>query len=138
MTELAELYPFLEPARGDPTAVLADVTRSTREKVEEIAALRTAVLEADAVGIAACASAMAERFAAGGCLYTFGNGGSCTDAEALAALFVAPGGGRRALPARSLTADVPTLTALANDVGYDVVFSRQLAAAALPQDIAVG
>ena len=138
MTELASLYPFLEPTRGDPAAVLADVTRSTREKVAEIGRLRGAVAEADAARIAACATAMADRFAAGGRLYTFGNGGSSTDAAALATLFVAPGAGHRALPATALADDVATLTALANDIGFEVVFSRQLAAAGRPGDIALG
>jgi len=139
MTELAALYPFLEPAgRPDPAAVLADVTRSTVEKVGEIGRLRTAVAEAEAERLAACATAMAERFAAGGRLYTFGNGGSSTDATALATLFVAPGPGHRRLPAVSLTDDVATLTALANDVGFELVFARQLAAAARPPDVALG
>jgi D-sedoheptulose 7-phosphate isomerase len=118
--------------------VLADVTRSTREKVAEIARLRAAVVEADAARLAACATAMAQRFAAGGRLYTFGNGGSATDAAALAALFVDPGPGYRPLPAAALTDDVATLTALANDVGFDVVFSRPLAATAREGDMAVG
>ena len=94
MTELAALYPFLEPTPDvDPAAVLADVIRSTQEKVEEIGRLRAAVVEAEATRLAACATAMAERFAAGGRLFTFGNGGSGTDAAALAALFVDPGPG---------------------------------------------
>ena len=139
MTELAALYPFLEPTSGpDPAAVLADVTRSTVDKVEEIGRLRAAVAEAEAERLAACATAMAERFAAGGRLHTFGNGGSSTDATALATLFVAPGPGRRRLPAVSLTDDVATLTALANDVGFEVVFARQIAAAARPDDVALG
>jgi D-sedoheptulose 7-phosphate isomerase len=139
MTELAGLYPFLEPSPAtDPAAVLADVVRSTREKVAEIAQLRAAVVEADAAALATCATAMARRFAAGGRLHTFGNGGSATDATALAALFVDPGPGYRPLPAGALTDDVATLTALANDVGFDVVFSRQLAATARERDIAVG
>ncbi len=125
MTELAALYPFLEPTPDrDPAAVLADVIRSTQEKVEEIGRLRTAVVEAEATRLAACATAMAERFAAGGRLFTFGNGGSATDAAALAALFVDPGPGHRPLPAAALTDDVATLTALANDVGFEVVFAR--------------
>jgi D-sedoheptulose 7-phosphate isomerase len=139
MTGLAELYPFLEPTPpSDPAAVLADVTRSTREKVDEIGHLRAAVVEADADRMASCGTAMAARFAAGGRMYTFGNGGSSTDADALAALFVRPGPGHRPLPAAALTDDVATLTALANDVGFDVVFSRPLAAAGRAQDIAVG
>jgi D-sedoheptulose 7-phosphate isomerase len=141
VTELASLYPFLEPTRGDhaadPAAVLADVTRSTREKVAEIGRLRVSVAEADAVRIAACATAMAEHFAAGARLYTFGNGGSSTDAAALATLFVDPGPDHRPLPATALADDVATLTALANDVGFEVVFSRPLATTR-PGDIALG
>jgi D-sedoheptulose 7-phosphate isomerase len=139
VSELAALYPFLEPTPdADPAAVLADVIASTQEKVEEIGRLRAAVVEAEATRLAACATAMAERFAAGGRLYTFGNGGSATDAAALAALFVDPGPGHRPLPATALTDDVATLTALANDVGFDVVFARTLAAAARAGDIAFG
>ena len=139
VTGLAALYPFLEPApRSDPAAVLADVTRSTRAKVEEIGALRAAVVAADAARIAACATALAARFAAGGRLHTFGNGGSSTDAAALATLFVDPGPGYRPLPATALADDVATLTALANDVGFEVVFSRPLAAGGRPGDIALG
>jgi D-sedoheptulose 7-phosphate isomerase len=137
VTELAALYPFLEPTPGDPAAVLADVTRSTREKVEEIGRLRVAVADADAARIAACATAMAARFAAGGRLWTFGNGGSSTDAAALATLFVTPGPDHRPLPAAALADDVATLTALANDVGFEVVFSRPLATTR-PGDIALG
>jgi D-sedoheptulose 7-phosphate isomerase len=117
--------------------VLADVTRSTREKIEEIGRLRVAVAEADAARIAACATAMAARFAAGGRLWTFGNGGSSTDAAALATLFVDPGPDHRPLPAAALADDVATLTALANDVGFEVVFSRPLATTR-PGDIALG
>lgn len=137
MTGLASLYPFLEPTPGDPAAVLADVTRSTREKIEEIGRLRVAVAEADAMSIAACATAMAARFAAGGRLWTFGNGGSSTDAAALATLFVDPGPDHRPLPAAALADDVATLTALANDIGFEVVFSRPLATTR-PGDIALG
>jgi D-sedoheptulose 7-phosphate isomerase len=99
--------------------------------------LRVAVAEADAARIAACATAMAARFAAGGRLWTFGNGGSSTDAAALATLFVDPGPDHRPLPAAALADDVATLTALANDVGFEVVFSRPLATTR-PGDIALG
>ncbi len=79
---------------------------------------------------------MARRFAAGGRLFTFGNGGSSTDAATLAALFASPPAARP-LPAWSLTADQAVLTALGNDVGFDLVFARQLIARARDADIAV-
>jgi D-sedoheptulose 7-phosphate isomerase len=135
---LESLYPFLHDGAADAGAVLADVTRSTREKVAEIDRLRAAVADAEAGAVAACATAMAGRFARGGRLYAFGNGGSSTDAAALAALFADPGPGARALPAVDLTADVATLTAIANDVGFEAVFARPLAAAGRERDIALG
>jgi D-sedoheptulose 7-phosphate isomerase len=135
---LDALYPFLTAGPADPAALLADVARSTREKVAEIGRLRAEVLAGDGAAIAACATAMAERFARGGRLFVFGNGGSSTDALAVATLFVHPGPGRRPLPALALPADVATLTALANDVGFEVVFARPLAAAGSPEDIALG
>ena len=80
---------------------------------------------------------MARLLRAGGRLFTFGNGGSSTDAASLAALFAAPPWGR-ALPARSLVEDTAIVTALGNDVGFDLVFSRQLIAHARAGDIAIG
>ncbi len=53
-------------------------------------------------------------------------------------MFLHPGGGARALPALSLTADIAVVTALSNDVGFDVVFARQIAAFGRAGDIAVG
>ena len=135
---LDSLYPFLSEQRQAPGDVLSQVAASTRDKIAEIERVRAALLAADAARIAECASAMARRFARGGRLYSFGNGGSSTDARALAELFRRPPGGARPLPAWALTEDVATLTALANDVSFDVVFARPLAAAGRPGDIAVG
>ncbi|GAA3120418.1 phosphoheptose isomerase [Streptosporangium carneum] len=146
--------------------------RSTEEKAEEIVALRRTVLERDGDRIVACAEAMAEAFAGGARLFAFGNGGSATDAQDVATLFLNPGfldpgllapgrlgeaegaGGRedgggdgrgdsrgdraRALPAFALTADVAVVTALSNDIGFEVVFARQLAASGRAGDIAFG
>jgi D-sedoheptulose 7-phosphate isomerase len=56
----------------------------------------------------------------------------------VAQLFLDPGPGARPLPAVALTTDVAVVTALSNDVGFEVVFARQLAAFARPGDVAVG
>jgi D-sedoheptulose 7-phosphate isomerase len=135
---LDALYPFLAAGPRDTASLLLDVARSTREKIAEIERLRAEVLARDGAALAACGTAMAARFARGGRLYAFGNGGSSTDALAVATLFVDPGPGHRPLPAVALPADVATLTALANDVGFEVVFARPLAAAGGPDDIAFG
>lgn len=134
-----DLYPFLaarRPARDDE--LVADVARSTREKVAQIERLRSAVADRDAAALDACADAMAGRFARGGRLYAFGNGGSSTDALAVATLYTDPGPDRRRLPALAVPADVATLTALANDVSFDVVFARPLRGTGRPADIAFG
>ena len=80
---------------------------------------------------------MCARFAHGGRLFVFGNGGSSTDAASLADLFIRPPWGRP-MPARNLVDDSAVLTALGNDVGFDLVFSRQLIAHADRRDIAIG
>lgn len=132
------LYPFLEAEERDSGPLLTDLAESARAKAAESAALREATLAACAERITACAAAMAERFSGGGRLYAFGNGGSSTDCATFATLFAAPPGGiRRALPAINLTADQAVVTALGNDVGFDLIFSRQLIAHARPADIAV-
>jgi D-sedoheptulose 7-phosphate isomerase len=55
----------------------------------------------------------------------------------MVALFQDPPGGRP-VAALSLVADTTVLTALANDIGFDVVFSRQIMAYGHPEDIVVG
>ncbi len=136
------LYPFLYAGTTDPDAVLAQVQASTVAKIAEIAELRRAVAARDADRLAECAAEAAARFAAGGRLFAFGNGGSATDAAQLATLFLNPGGGTGRswppLPALGLASDTSVLTALANDVGVEVVFARQLAAFGTKHDIAVG
>ena len=131
------LYPFLYEETTGFDAVLEAVRRSTAEKAAEIVAVRRTVAEQLGRQLEACAREMAARFSAGGRLFTFGNGGSSTDAAAVAGMFLAGGAGARPLPALTLTADVAVLTALGNDVGFDVVFARQVAAMGRPGDIAL-
>jgi D-sedoheptulose 7-phosphate isomerase len=130
------LYPFIDAQEDDPKSLLADLTTSARAKAAESLALRRSTLEANAELLATAAAEMARRFAAGGRLFTFGNGGSCTDSTTLAKLFARPPIGKP-LPAWSLTADQAILTALGNDVGYELVFARQLIARAKAGDIAI-
>jgi D-sedoheptulose 7-phosphate isomerase len=130
------LYPFIDGQGDDPETLLADLAASARAKAAESLALRRTTLD-DNAGLLECAAAeIAGRFAPGGRLFTFGNGGSCTDAMTLARLFARPPVGEP-LPAWSLTADQSILTALGNDVGYELVFSRQLIARASAGDIAI-
>lgn len=131
------LYPFIEGDERDSGALLTNLAASAGAKAAASLALRDATLAALDGELDAAAAAMADRFEAGGRLFAFGNGGSSTDAAGVVALFSHPPTGRP-LPARSLVADHAVLTALANDVGFDLVFSRQLIATGRPTDIAMG
>ena len=133
----AFLYPFIEGDERDAGSLLVDLGRSAVAKAETSAELRAATLARTTEVMAAAADAMAEAFDRGGRLFTFGNGGSSTDAASLAALFARPPTGR-ALPARCLVDDTAVLTALGNDVGFELVFARQLIAHAAPGDVAIG
>lgn len=97
-----------------------------------------AKLAALAPGVAAWGQRVATALAEGGRVFLCGNGGSAADAQHIAAelvgRFVAD---RRALPAIALTTDTSALTAIANDYGYDAVFSRQLEGLAQPGDVLI-
>jgi D-sedoheptulose 7-phosphate isomerase len=130
------LYPFIDAQEDDPKSLLADLAASAQAKAAESLALRRSTLEANTELIGRAASEMARRFSSGGRLFTFGNGGSCTDCTTLARLFARPPVGKP-LPAWSLTADQAILTALGNDVGFELIFVRQLIARGKPGDIAI-
>jgi D-sedoheptulose 7-phosphate isomerase len=132
------LYPFLYTGETDLASVLAEVQASTVAKTEEIAGLRHLIAARDGTRLERCARDVAERFAAGGRLLAFGNGGSATDAQQLTTLFLSPGSGKKALPAFGLANDTAVVTALCNDIGVEVVFARQIAAFGDRNDIAVG
>ncbi len=110
------LYPFLYAGTSDLSEVLAQVRASTVAKTEEITELRRTVAAREAARLANCAEDMAARFAAGGRVFAFGNGGSATDAQQLATLFLNPGQGRTPLPAFALANDTSVVTALCNDI----------------------
>jgi D-sedoheptulose 7-phosphate isomerase len=133
----AFLYPFIEARERDAPALLDVLARSARDKMAASAQLRADTLRRCAGDLSAAATAMAARFERGGRLHAFGNGGSATDADAVAARFSDPPTGVP-LPATSLLASSAVVTALANDVGFEVVFARQLVALAGPDDIALG
>lgn len=137
------LYPFLYPAAeggaASAAALLDSVRRSTLEKCAETVGLRSEMLAEYEAQLDRCAHAMAGCFAAGGMLLAFGNGGSATDADDAAADCTTPPLPRwSSLPALSLPGDGATVTAVANDVGLESVFVRQLCALGRRGDIALG
>lgn len=138
-----ELYPFLYPAASGAAApvaaLLESVRSSTIAKCAEVIGLRCEMIDEYEEQLEQAAAAMAERFATGGKLLAFGNGGSATDADDAAIDCMSPPhAGWRALPALSLPTDSATITAIANDVGLDSVFARQLGALGDRGDIALG
>jgi D-sedoheptulose 7-phosphate isomerase len=117
------LYPFLDERESDLDAVLHDVRRSVLMKSAEVGALREQTLNDNAPVLIAAADALRACFEGGGKLLALGNGGSATDAMDVVADFRA--GGR---PAIDLTEDPGILTAIANDIGVEAIFSRQVIA----------
>ena len=82
--------------------------------------------------------AIHDRVDRGGKLILFGNGGSATDANDWAIDCVLPPPGIDPVPAVSLSLEPANISAIANDVGTDVIFLRQLIAQARPEDVAIG
>jgi D-sedoheptulose 7-phosphate isomerase len=91
------------------------------------------------IQVSALGHAMAQALASGHKIIFFGNGGSAADAQHLAAELTGRYTmERRALAGLALTANTSSLTAIANDCAYEMVFSRQIEALGLPGDVAVG
>ncbi len=124
------LYPFLAEREDDLGSVLADVRSSVLMKSDEVGELRAATLEGGAIALAEAAAATRDRLDSGGRLLALGNGGSATDAADAVADFVAPppAFGWPARRAIDLVADTAIITAIANDIGKEAIFSRQIIA----------
>jgi D-sedoheptulose 7-phosphate isomerase len=124
------LYPFLAEGENDLESVVADVRASVLMKAAEVAALRAQTLGEGRDALVAAAAELRAALAGGGRLLALGNGGSATDAMDVVADFRAPPPERGwpAQPALDLTEDPAILTALANDIGVEAIFSRQVIA----------
>jgi D-sedoheptulose 7-phosphate isomerase len=132
------LYPFLGKGQQPLEEVVSEVQGSMLQKMQEVNSLRSAAAESQANAIAHIAVAVTERLERGGKLITFGNGGSATDANDLVSDCVDPPQGFGTIPAVSLSAEPANITAIANDIGTEAIFARQLIAHAKPEDVAVG
>lgn len=132
------LYPFLSESEGDLDRVLADVAASIRMKSQEVGELRERTLREGAVPLGAAAATLRGAFEAGGRLLAFGNGGSATDAMDVVADFrLPPRAGWRSRRALDLTEDTPIITAVANDIGVEEIFQRQVIAYGREGDVAL-
>ena len=136
--EAGFLYPFLGKEKQETLDVVAEVASSIQMKVRDDARLRTRVAREEAEKIGAAVLAMRERIDRGGKLIMFGNGGSATDANDWAIDCVMPPAGYHAIPAVSLSMEPANISAIANDVGTELIFQRQLIAQAGTNDVAIG
>jgi D-sedoheptulose 7-phosphate isomerase len=136
---LQGLYPSLYGRRQDTQVLHASLLESIRQKAAHHRETLDGFFAESGEALLAAARTLADVYRAGGRLFTMGNGGSSCDAAHVAVEFLHPvTAGRPALCAINLTSDVAALTALANDVGYNEVFVRQLIAQARSGDCLIG
>ena len=122
-------YPFLHEERSIDGKLMEDLGFSLLEKARESAEVKTKFFADNKDAILSASLRMAKAFHHGGKLLVCGNGGSATDAQHIAVEFMHPiTVGRKALPAICLTNDMAMMTAVANDVGFADVFTRQIIA----------
>jgi len=132
-------YPFLHEDQKDSKELMEELGFSLLEKARESVAVKTRFFAENKDTILAASLQMAKTFHQGRKLLVCGNGGSATDAQHIAVEFMHPiTVGRKALPAICLTNDMAMVTAVANDVGFDDIFARQLIALASPGDVLLG
>ena len=101
--------------------ILEDHANTLRDALDDLGALDEP--------LRAAAGSIAQSFRSGGKLLAAGNGGSAAEAQHLTGELIGrlhPTRERRALPAVALHADTSTLTAVANDYGYEEIFARQV------------
>ncbi len=108
------------------------------QQIKDSSAILFACLEQSKL-IAEISSLVIAAFRNGHKLFLFGNGGSASDAEHIATELSGRFKLERpSLPALSLTANTSTLTAIANDYGFEMLFSRQLEGLATKDDVVIG
>jgi D-sedoheptulose 7-phosphate isomerase len=111
---------------------------SIRRIVDESTSLKRSFFAANDKRIAALAEAVCAALKQGKKLLLYGNGGSAADAQHIAAELVGTfQRDRKPLPAVALTTDSSILTSIANDLGYENVFARQIDALGRPGDVSI-
>lgn len=132
-------YPFLHEDRKEPEDLKAQLAFSIKEKARESSDVKFRFFEENKERIIAASLDLAKAFHRERKLLVCGNGGSATDAQHIAVEFMHPVTvGRKALPAVCLTNDMAMVTAVANDVGFDDVFTRQIIALGKEGDVLLG
>lgn len=124
------LYPFLDASESSDATLLESSAASWNAKELESDELSAQTVAANHDALAAVASTIRSASNNGGTTYAIGNGGSSCDAARLVRLLAT-----HDVPARSLADDTAILTALANDLGIDKIFARQVEAMMRPSDV---
>lgn len=122
-----------EQCQADPVTLIAG-------RLAEASAVNESIAKNQCEQIARIAKCIVDALKKGGKVVIFGNGGSAADAQHIAGELVGTflDRKRRALPAIALNTNTSILTALANDFGYETVFSRQVEALVQRGDVAIG
>ena len=126
------LYPFLDAAESGEDELLASMGESVAAKTAESSAVSAHAVAANQSELDAVAGAIDACHRQGNTVHTVGNGGSSSDAARLARMLR-----DRHIRADCLAADSAVLTALANDLGVDKIFSRQVEASVRPGDVLI-
>jgi D-sedoheptulose 7-phosphate isomerase len=114
---------------------LTEIKANIASEIQESISVKNDLARAASEQIAEAATAIVACLRGGGKLIVFGNGGSASDAQHMAAELVGRYAlKRQALAAIALTTNSSSLTAIANDFGFEEIFARQLEALAKPQD----
>lgn len=122
----------------DATSSELDAEALVHATLAESARVKQAVADTLAGPIARAGGWVAEAFRAGGKALLFGNGGSASDAQHIAAEWTGKlGPDRQALPAIALSANTSDLTAIGNDYGFERVFARLVEAHGREGDVAI-
>lgn len=126
------LYPFLDASETNDQALLTALKTSAATKSTESDQLADRSLQQNAHALNAAAADVVERHRTGGTVFAIGNGGSACDAARLVRLLKTGG-----IRATGFAENPAVLTALANDLGANMIFSRQAEAALRPGDVLV-
>ncbi len=132
---LESLYPFLHNKKKDARQAHQALLDSISLKVQDSLKAKQHFFEQYHQTLIDAAQTLANCYQHQGQLFTMGNGGSSCDASHMAVEFQHPvTAGRPSLPATNINNDMAFISAVANDIGIQHVFARQIEAHAKPQD----
>jgi len=116
-----------------------NIHRRIEDRLKESAKVKEKIAQNNIAEIKSIADIIIDACRNGGKVVLFGNGGSAADAQHIAAELVGKFAlKRQAFPAMTLNTNTSILTAVGNDYGYDLVFTRQVEALVTDRDVVIG